>query len=155
MWMHDKTGPVTHVPPYLLNEGYNYRCWTRATQAASAGADVIRRVARCIGVFRSALRSAPVSGVGAPASSPGRPAGSAAPARIPLPWSSLACNIMDSKDLEMYWDFGKSRLSTHIERGFFCNLLFTRVSGPCFRVVGLLKNIILLDGSSACIEERI
>jgi hypothetical protein len=69
---------------------------------------------------------------------------------------------MARKELEMDWDFGKSRLSTHIERGFLCNLLFTRerdvemsVSGLCFRVVGLLKNIILPDGSSARILKKV
>jgi hypothetical protein len=84
--MHGKIRPVSHLPPYLLNEGYSCHRWTRTTQAASAGADVIiRRATRCIGVFRSALRSAAVSGVGAAASSAGRPAGSAAPARVPPP----------------------------------------------------------------------
>jgi hypothetical protein len=25
MWMHGKTRPVSHLPPYLLNEGYSCR----------------------------------------------------------------------------------------------------------------------------------
>jgi hypothetical protein len=78
------TGAVSHVLPYLLNEGYRYRRWTWATQAASPCPK--RRSGRnlwCRTLHWGLQIGAPLgscySRIGAAAPSAGRPAGSAAP----------------------------------------------------------------------------
>jgi hypothetical protein len=138
------TGAVSHVLPYLLNEGYRYRRWTWATQAASPCPK--RRSGRnlwCRTLHWGLQIGAPLgscySRIGAAAPSAGQPAGSAAPARVPPPWSTLACNSMAWKDLEM------DSLVENRKRSFitcFSQAREMSVSGPCLIVVGLLKNII-------------